>query len=100
MEGAWEMEPITLGAIATVCSIVFGFVGYQRGVKKQCNDEGLQNGELKADIRYIRSGVDDIKIDMKATEKRVGELSERVIRVEESSKQAHKRIDELKGDCK
>jgi len=89
-----------LGAIGTVSSILFAYVGFQRGVKKQCADEGLQNGELKADIRYIRSGVDDIKIDMKATEKRVGDLSERVIRVEESSKQAHKRIDELKGDCK
>ena len=93
------MESITLGAVATVCSIAFGFIGYQRGDKKQCEDEGLQNGELKANISYIRAGVDDIKIDLKAQERRVGELAERVIRVEESSKQAHKRIDEIRGDC-
>ena len=89
-----------LGALGTISSIMFAYVGYSRGIKKQCKDEGIDTGELKANITYIRSGVDDIKIDLKAQERRVGDLSERVIRVEESSKQAHKRIDELKGDCR
>jgi hypothetical protein len=85
-----------LGAIGTVCSILFGYIGYQSGVKKNCEEEGKENGQLKADIGYIKRGVDDIRIDLKAQEKRVGELSERVTRVEESTKQAHKRIDEFK----
>ncbi len=61
-----------------------------------CEDEGKENGELKSDIKYIKSGVDDIKIDLKVQEKRVNELSERVTRIEESAKQAHKRIDEIR----
>jgi peptidoglycan hydrolase CwlO-like protein len=85
-----------LGAIGTVCSVAFGYVGYQQGIKNACKDEGQESGELKADIKYIKSGIDDIKIDLKVQEKRVNELSERVTRVEESTRQAHKRIDEIK----
>lgn len=82
-----------LGTLGCVCSIAFGYVGYQRGLRK----EGAESGEIKADVRYIRQGVDDIRIDLRAQETRVGDLSERVTRVEESAKQAHKRIDELKA---
>ena len=85
-----------LGAIGTVCSIAFGYIGYQQGVKDKCKGEGQESGELKADIKYIKSGIDDIKIDLKVQEKRVNELSERVTRIEESARQAHKRIDEIK----
>lgn len=89
-----------LGVIGTVSGIIFAYLGYNRGVKMQCKDEGIDSGELKANITYIRSGVDDIKIDLKAQERRVGDLSERVIRVEESNKNAHQRIDEIKDELK
>ncbi len=85
-----------LGAIGTLCSIAFGYVGYQQGIKNICKDEGKENGELKADIKYIKSGIDDIKLDLKVQVKRVNELAERVTRIEESARQAHKRIDEIK----
>ena len=44
----------------------------------------------------ISHGIETIRVDLKAQEKRVSELSERLTRVEESSKQAHKRLDNLK----
>ena len=40
-----------LGAIGTVCSVAFGYVGYQQGIKNACKDEGQESGELKADIK-------------------------------------------------
>ncbi|WP_426251383.1 hypothetical protein [Paenibacillus pabuli] len=42
---------------------------------------------------YIKRGVDDIRLEQRAQAQRVDVLSERVTRVEESAKQAHKRID-------
>ncbi|HWO95149.1 MAG TPA: hypothetical protein VNM45_02100 [Bacillus sp. (in: firmicutes)] len=45
----------------------------------------------------INAGGESIRIDIKANEKRVSELSERLIRVEESSKQAHKRLDKYEN---
>lgn len=40
-------------------------------------------------------GVEDIRVDIKAQEKRHGELTERVAKVEEVAKSAHKRIDTI-----
>lgn len=47
---------------------------------------------------YIRKGVDDIRIDLKANERQMIVLGERITRVEESSKQAHKRLDALEKE--
>ncbi|MGM9985814.1 MAG: hypothetical protein ACI35O_01180 [Bacillaceae bacterium] len=48
----------------------------------------------------INSGVEFIRIDMKVNEKTLLDLSERVIRIEESNKQAYLRIDNLKEKMK
>ena len=40
----------------------------------------------------------DIRIDIKANEKRVSDLSEKLVRVEESTKSAHRRIDKLEDE--
>ena len=39
--------------------------------------------------------MDDIRIDIKAQDRKISEVSERLIRVEESTKSAHHRIDEF-----
>lgn len=91
---------IELGWLIGVCGTIFGiFMGYsnwQRSNHKDIQADATGDGEFRADINYIRRGVEDIKIDLKAQEKRHSELSERVTRVEESTRSAHKRIDELK----
>ena len=50
---------------------------------------------MTADIRYIRSSVDDIKLENKAIQRDIIDMRERVVAVEASAKQAHNRIDEL-----
>ena len=81
---------VLVGFIGTVSGVVFGFVGYRQGVKK----ENVETGTLLSDIGYIKSGVDDLKRKQETSDDRHFALAERVTKVEESSKQAHKRIDE------
>ncbi|MGG4453792.1 hypothetical protein [Brevibacillus porteri] len=47
---------------------------------------------------YIKRGVDDIRFEQKAQGKRTDELSDRVTRVQESTKQAHKRLDRIDNE--
>jgi hypothetical protein len=86
-------------AILGAAGAVFGIImGYQNGKKADAKDikaDATGDAELRADIKYIARGVEDIRVDMKAQEKRQGELSERVTRVEESTKSAHKRLDTI-----
>lgn len=88
----------TLIAITgTVSGIVFGYIGFQRVGKKETRDGAKEHTELKTNLDYIRRGIDDIRIDLKSQENRVTELTGAVIRLEESTKSAHKRIDSIES---
>jgi len=87
-----------IGAAGTICAVIFGYLGYQKGIKKDYKDDGKNSGALMSDIGYIKSGVDDLKRKQETSELRHYELCERVSKVEESSKQAHLRINELKKE--
>lgn len=56
-----------------------------------------ENAILKTELDHIRDGIEHIRIDLKSNEKQIEHLGERVTRVEESSKQAHKRMDHMKN---
>ena len=93
-----SQEALTiLSVISTVCAIVFGYMAFARNRKKDDTDEGRAAGTMLSDIGYIKSGVDDIKAEQKEQRKTNIEVVSRITAVEESAKQAHKRIDELSG---
>jgi len=89
-----------LGAAGTICSIIFAFVNYKKREDEENYTEGNRDGNLIADTQYIKRRIDDVLLEQRDTNKSINALSERVTRVEESSKQAHKRIDriESRGD--
>lgn len=96
------MNGTTVAVICSVTSIVSAILGFllsyfsfQRNKKKDDVAEGTTKGVMASDIGYIKAGVDDLKRESAEQRKTVGELGERVTRVEESCKQAHKRIDEI-----
>lgn len=90
---------IGLGVISAIVGLVIGFLTFSRNRDKDVRNDASESAVIRTKLDNINSGVESIRIDIKANERRVSELSERVIRVEESSKQAHKRLDNLtKGE--
>ena len=89
---------VEIGILIAVCGLALSFATFWVGRAKAYKADGRESGMLKSELGYIRKGVDDIRIDLKANEKNIAHLSERVTRVEESTKQAHKRISELGGN--
>lgn len=92
-----EIFLTALSVVSTVCAIVFGYTAFHSRRKQTDTDAGRDRGVIMSDIGYIKAGVDDLKREQRETNTSVSQLSERVTRVEESTKQAHKRISELKG---
>ncbi|MDR9855985.1 hypothetical protein RJP21_20475 [Paenibacillus sp. VCA1] len=78
-----------------ISGTVLGWLGRARTVKKDIAQEAGAGASLHTDVEYIKRGVDDIRVDMRMQGQRVDGLSERVTRVEESAKQAHRRLDRL-----
>lgn len=90
---------VELGVLIAVGGFLISYLTYQLNKQKEVKTDTAQDAQIKAQLDYIGKGVDDIRIDLKANERQIGQLGERVTRVEESAKQAHKRLDNLeKGD--
>ena len=83
--------------ISAICAVVFGYIAFVRNKRHDDEEEGKASGTMMSDIGYIKSGVDDIKAEQKEQRKTNLEVVSRLTAVEESAKQAHKRIDELKS---
>ncbi len=87
------MNEAIIGVLGTVLGALFGFSSYRRYVKR----DGAEQGRDRTDIEYIKRRTDDILLEQKNTNMTLSSHAERITRVEESVKQAHKRIDSVSG---
>ena len=84
-----------IGIAGTVCTIVFSCIAYRTGLKKDSRNAGEQAGGIRADIEYIKRRTDDMLLEQRENNRKVGMLTERIAKVEASTSSAHKRIDRL-----
>jgi hypothetical protein len=96
------MEGLTITAVITaagvISGIILGWLGRARAVKLDTAAEASKDARLQADIEFIKRGVDDLRIEQRAQGKRFDDLTERLTRVEESTKSAHRRIDRIENE--
>lgn len=85
-----------------LCGVIFGASGLVLSVilavrNKRIDNtaEGKQGGIMLTEIGYIKAGIDDVKRDTREFRVEIQNLHDRIVRNEESCKQAHKRIDAL-----
>lgn len=81
--------------LAALSGIALGWAGRAKAMRKEVEDAAEAEAVQRADVEYIKRGVDDMKVEQKLQGQRFEAFSERLTRVEESTKQAHKRIDRL-----
>lgn len=84
-----------LSIIIAVLALVFTALSFRRTQSQDTAESAAERATMSADIRYIRSSIDDIKLDNKAVKKDVSELKTKVVELEASTKSAHKRLDDL-----
>ncbi|QQE75735.1 hypothetical protein KDJ56_07290 [Brevibacillus composti] len=86
-----------ISVVAALSGIALGWLGRSRMIRQDIAQQASADTNLRVDVEYIKRGVDDIRLEQKAQGKRIDDLAERVTRVEESAKQAHKRLNRLEG---
>lgn len=94
---------IEVTVICTIVGAIIGYMSYQKKNQKDIENDASQKALMSSKLDYISNAVDNIridfkelKIDVKNQDAKVNSMNERLIKVEESSKSAHHRIDELK----
>lgn len=87
-------------SIALLCTIIGGVIGiltFSRAKSKDDKNEGQQSGQMLTEMGYIKSGIDDIKVEMREQRKLNTEFATKLAQVEASAKQAHRRLDQIEG---
>lgn len=89
-------------SIIAACIALFGLVmtvlSYRDKKKKDAEESGSDRGVMASDLGYIKAGIDDLKQEHREDRQRMDAIQERVTRCEESTKQAHHRIDEIRKE--
>lgn len=68
----------------------------QAWVKGESKQSGIKAGQLRSDIDYIKRSSDSTLLEIRCLNNTVSKYADRLARVEESAKQAHHRIIEIR----
>ncbi len=83
---------------AAIGGVVFGYLAMQSRVKGESKQSGIESGQLRADIDYIKRSSDTTLLEIRCLNNTVSNHADRLARVEESTKQAHHRINEIREE--
>lgn len=89
------MENISVAVLCTVLGIIISYLSFQRTLRTDTKTETKENTAVAVKLDYISKGVDDIRLDIKSTNREVDALKEKFARHDESLKSAHKRLDNI-----
>lgn len=77
-----------------IIALVFTALSFRRTSNKDNTGDAMERATITADLRYIRAAIDDIKLEYKSLQKDISDLRDRIVTVEQSTKSAHKRMDD------
>lgn len=86
--------PILISAISLIVSAIVGFSSIRSRNAHDTRQEASQTTTLIVKLESIAEGINEIKSDIRNMKDDVRELRDRVIKVEESTKHAHERIND------
>ena len=86
----------TIVAIAVpLIALCFTALTFRRNERHDTSAEATERATLTADVKYIRSSIDEMKVENRSIQRDVSEISKKVVEIEASAKSAHRRIDDL-----
>ena len=81
--------------IVPLIALCFTALSFRRTENHDTAASATERATLTADVRYIRSSIDEIKLDNRAIKTDLDELKTEVATIDASVKSAHKRLDDL-----
>ena len=81
--------------LITIASFWIAVKNARKGDAKDIAADAESRAEIKVKLDLVLKGMDDMREELKSNRTTIADLTEQIARVEESAKQAHKRIDEL-----
>ena len=89
---------INTGVLIALIGCIVGLAGWLRNHDTDNERETSNMTTVIVKLENIRGSISDLKSDLKRTAEDLQSIDRRLTVVEESTKQAHKRINEIKGE--
>ena len=89
---------VNTGILIALIGCIVGLAGWLRNHDTDNERETSNMTTVIVKLENIRVGISDLKSDLKRTAENLKGIDHRLTVVEESVKQAHKRINEIKGE--
>ena len=86
------------GALIALIGCIVGLAGWLRNHDTDNEKETSNMTTVIVKLENIRGSISDLKLDLKRTAEDLQSIDRRLTVVEESTKQAHNRINEIKGE--
>jgi outer membrane murein-binding lipoprotein Lpp len=86
---------VLVSALSVAIALYFGLSTKRRNDRTDAQKEGADMTTVVVKLETISSGVNEIKSDLRNVRDDVNATRERLIVCEQSTKQAHKRLDEM-----
>lgn len=92
-----SIEITILISVVSICCTIFATA---RNRKKDTRDRATQDTTVLIKLENIQTGINDIKKDVLGVKEDMKALEHRMTVVEQSAKQAHKRLDDVRNELK
>ncbi len=89
---------INTGVLIALIGCIVGLAGWLRNHDSDNERETSNMTTVIVKLENIRGSISDLKLDLKRTAEDLQSIDRRLTVVEESTKQAHNRINEIKGE--
>jgi len=84
-----------ISLVIALAALIFTALSFRRTANQDNQATATERATMTADIRYIRGSIDEIKLENRSIQKDMSELKTKVVEIEQSTKSAHKRLDDL-----
>lgn len=86
---------LLISGVSLAFAVYSGIANMKRNSKKDVTEDATQLTTVIVKLENISAGIAEIKTEMSNVKNDIKDLGDRLIVVEQSAKQAHKRIDSL-----
>lgn len=84
-------------SLLSAAGVIVALITNLRGMRARDEHKAAELSEMRSDIKHIRGQVDKNDVLMADVREQLDAVRDRVTRVEESTKSAHKRLDKMEG---
>jgi len=95
-----SLAAVIVSIVSVVCSIVFSSKSNKRTDTKEIEERVKENTRINFKLDNIADSIKDVRKDLSDVRTEIQQHNDKIIKLEESTKSAHHRIDEFVEKCR